>query len=142
MTEFLNRLGEFTANHPLLVAAFVGLWVLFFLMESRRSGQVLSPQEATNKVNREGAVIVDLRDDDDFRQGHIAGSLNIPSAKLSDRLSELKEWKDKPVILVCRLGTHSGAAARILKMAGHTQIGRMRGGIESWRGEKLPLVKA
>ncbi|WP_111657993.1 rhodanese-like domain-containing protein [Isoalcanivorax indicus] len=137
----MDRIFEFAANHYLLVSAFFLLWTAFFFTESRRGSRPLSPQAATNMVNRQDAVIVDLRDEDDFRKGHIAGSVNVPYGKINDRVSELKGYQDKPVILVCNMGSHASIAGRALKQHGFSDLYRMRGGIQGWRNDNLPVVR-
>lgn len=137
----MDRIFEFAANHYILVSAFFLLWTAFFFTESRRGSRPLSPQAATNMVNRQDAVIVDLRDEDDFRKGHIAGSLNVPYGKINDRISELKGYQEKPVILVCNLGSHASIAGRSLKQHGFTDLYRMRGGMQGWRNDNLPVVR-
>ena len=91
----MGNLIEFASNHYILVSAFFLLWALFFVLESRRGGQSLTPQLATNMVNQKDAVIVDLRDSDEFRTGHLAGSINIPAGQAIDRIAELEKYKDK-----------------------------------------------
>lgn len=138
----MERLLEFAGNHPLLVSAFFLLWFWFFWIEGRRGGASLSPQQATNQVNREEGLFVDLRDEDEYRQGHIAGSVNIPFAKLSERMAELNKYKEKPVVLVCKLGNTTSAAGKTLLGAGFTRVSRLQGGMQGWRNESLPVVKA
>ena len=138
----MERLIEFAGNHPFLVSAFFLLWFWFFWIESRRGGASLTPQQATNQVNREDGVFVDLRDEDEFRQGHIAGSINIPASRLADRLGELKKYQDKPVVLVCKMGNSASAAGKTLKTAGFERVARLQGGLQAWRTDKLPVVKA
>jgi rhodanese-related sulfurtransferase len=138
----MDRLFEFVINHYILVSAFFVLWAVFFSMESKRGGQSVSPQQATNMVNREDAQVIDLRDADEFRKGHIAGSLNIPMSQLADRIGELDRLKGKPLILVCKMGTSASAAGRQLRTRGFDKIARMQGGIQGWRADNLPVVKA
>lgn len=140
--NMLDRLIEFALNHYLLVSSFFVLWAVFFSMESRRGGETLSPQQATNLVNREDALIVDLRDSDEHRQGHIAGSINIPLAQLADRLAELGSNKDRPLVLVCKQGLHASAAGRQLRQQGFARVARMQGGMQGWRNDNMPVVKA
>lgn len=137
----MDRLIEFAANHYLLVSAFFILWALFFMTESRRGGRALSPQAATHKINRENALVVDVRDPEEFRQGHIAGSVNIPLRELVDRSEELK-GKERPVVLVCKNGTQTGAAGKQLRARGVEDLWRISGGLTAWRGDNLPVVKA
>ncbi|UWN49541.1 hypothetical protein ASALC70_01753 [Alcanivorax sp. ALC70] len=67
----MDRLIEFASNHYLLFSAFFVLWAAFFVIESRRGGKAITPQQATNLVNQKEAVIVDLRPADEYRAGHI-----------------------------------------------------------------------
>jgi rhodanese-related sulfurtransferase len=138
----MDRLLEFVINHYILVSAFFVLWAVFFSLESKRGGQSVSPQQATNMVNREDAQIVDLRDADEFRQGYVAGSLNIPMSQFADRIAELDKFKGKPVILVCKMGTSASLAGRQLRARGFDNVARMQGGIQGWRADNLPVVKA
>lgn len=137
----MSNLIEFAANHYLLVSAFFILLALFFRIESGRAGAPVSPQQATHLVNREEGVILDVRDADEFRQGHIAGSINIPAAQVADRLADLEKYKDKPVILACKTGPRASAAGRVLKKHGFNRLMRLQGGLQAWRDEKLPVVK-
>lgn len=138
----MDRAIEFASNHYLLVSAFFLLWTIFFVLESRRGGKSLSPQLATNLVNHDDAVIVDLRDADTFRAGHISGSINVPAGQAMDRLSELEAHKDKPMILTCDMGSKATHLGRQLRGKGFENLYRIQGGINAWRGEKLPLVKS
>jgi rhodanese-related sulfurtransferase len=137
----MDRVIEFAGNHYILVSLFFALWVLFFITESRRAGATLTPQAATNRINRDNAVVVDIRDDDEFRKGHIAGSINIPVQKLNDRAGELEQYKDRPLILVCQNGARTGAAGRQLRGKGFDDIHRISGGLQAWRNDGLPVVK-
>jgi|SRR5690554_612022 len=138
----MDRLLEFVINHYVLVSAFFLLWAVFFSLESRRGGQSVSAQQATNMVNREDAKVIDLRDADEFRQGHVAGSLNIPMSQFTERVAELDKFKDKPVILVCKTGATATMAGRQLSARGFVKVARMQGGIQGWRADNLPVVKA
>ena len=137
----MDRLLEFILNHPFLVGSFVVLLILFFLLEKRRSGQTVSSRELTQILNKESGVVLDVRDSKDYREGHITGAKNIPFAKLKDQLSELKPFKDKPVVLVCKMGQHSGAAGKILHAEGFSDVRRLSGGITTWTTDGLPLIK-
>lgn len=138
----MDRLIEFASNHYLLVSSFSLLLAYFFTLESRRAGTPVSPQQATNLVNREDGVILDVRDADEYRAGHIAGSINIPAGQLAERLAELDKYKDKPLIVACKGGPASSTAGKTLKAKGFSRLMRLQGGLQAWRDEKLPVVKA
>lgn len=137
----MERLLEFVMNHPELVVPFVVLLVLLIMLESRRGGKTVSSQQLTNLVNKEGAVVVDVRESKEYREGHITESRNIPFASLKENLAQLEKFKDKPVILVCKMGQHAGAAGRILSTSGFKDVRRLSGGITTWKSDGLPLVK-
>jgi rhodanese-related sulfurtransferase len=137
----MGTLIEFASNHYILVSAFFLLWALFFVLESRRGGQSLTPQLATNMVNQKDAVIVDLRDSDEFRTGHIAGSINIPAGQALDRIAELEKYKDKPLILTCDMGAKASHLGRQLRTKGFSDLYRIQGGLNAWRSASLPVVK-
>lgn len=138
----IDQLFEFIANHPLLVGAFVLVLLAWIAYEIRNSsaGGVTSAQ-ATQLINREDAVVIDIREAGDFKAGHIAGARNIPQSKLESRLSELDKAKEKPVIVVCKHGQSSGIAVAKLVKAGFTRPLKLKGGILQWQSDGLPVVK-
>jgi rhodanese-related sulfurtransferase len=137
----MQHLFEFIGNHPVLVGTFALLLVLFIRNETRRGGQNVSPQQLVNLVNRDGAIVVDVRDPKEFAAGHIVSAVNIPQSALAGRLTELAKYKDKPVAIVCKMGQHSGAAGTLLRKAGFQQVMRLSGGMMEWRNQNLPVVK-
>lgn len=134
----MERFLEFMQHHPILFGILGVLAVAFFLLEGKRSGQKISPQALGGFVNREKAVIIDLRDAKDFREGHISGSRNIPLSSLGKHLEELREIK-QPIVVVCKMGQSAGGA---VQQIGGDNLYRLEGGILGWQGQNLPLVKA
>jgi len=128
-------------EHWILASTFAGLLIALFLLEKHRSGRSVSPQQATLLLNRDEAVIIDVREKKDFNDGRIKGSIHIPLASLKDRISELEKYKEKQLVLVDKAGQHSGMAGKQLKAAGFENICRMSGGIAEWTNSSLPLVK-
>jgi len=137
----MDRLLEFSMNHPELVGSFVVLLVLFFVLESRRGGKTVTSQRLTHLMNKEDALVLDVRDSKDYREGHITGSRNIPFSKLKESVGEITQFKDKPVVIVCKMGQHAGAAGKILHAEGFASVQRLSGGITTWKSDGLPLVK-
>ena len=132
---------EFLVQEWILVAALLSVVALFFNLESRRSGKNLTPQQAINLVNSEEGVFVDLRDAAEFGKGHISEALNIPATKLDERVAELDKYRQKPIILVCKMGQATGAVGKKLNAKGFDQVYRMGGGMTEWSACQLPLVK-
>lgn len=139
----MNRLFEYTTNHPFLVAAAAILFILALVIEIRMRGRgssLVSANEAVLLANG-GAAIVDVRPATDYTAGHIIDARHIPASELASRADSLKKYKEKPVLVYCDNGFASAQAARALKGLGFTKIVTLRGGLQSWRQENLPLVK-
>lgn len=134
-------LVQFLLEQWLLVAALAACLLLLFFHESRRGGRSVSPHQLVNMVNRDEAVVVDLREPAEFRKGHIVDSINVPFAKLDERMGELESRRERPLILVCRLGQHSSAAGKKLAAKGFDRVYRLGGGVSEWQAAQLPLVK-
>lgn len=132
---------EFIGNHWMLSSVWLALLTLLLVHSSRTGAQSVSTQQAVMLLNRKKGVIVDVRDKKDYEAGHIVGAVNIPLAKLGDRLKELEEYKARPVVVVCKIGQHAGEACKTLKTAGFEEAVRLRGGMAEWRGENLPVVQ-
>ncbi len=138
----LHRIFEFTGNHTLLVLAFFGtLGLLIFTEISRRLSGMKSvgPGEATQLSNREDAVFLDIRDDNDFKSGHIPDAIHIPLKQLSGRTTELDKHKSKPIIAYCRSGNRANGAGSILKKSGFESVYNLDGGIMAWQKANMPL---
>jgi rhodanese-related sulfurtransferase len=137
----MSQLFEFVGNHPILVGIFAVLLTLFIRNETQRGGRGVSPQELVNLVNKEGAVILDVRDSKEFAAGHIVDAVNVPHTSLESRLPELEKYKEKPVTIVCKMGQHAGTAGAVLRKAGFASVSRLSGGMTEWRNQNLPVVK-
>ena len=137
----MEQFFDFVINNYLLVGAFAILLALLAVTELRRGGQTINSQGVTRLLNTENAVLIDLRDSKDYARGHITSAINIPHAKLAARMGELDKYKSTPVILVDAIGQHSGAVGKELKAAGFENVVRLSGGIGTWQGDSLPLVK-
>ncbi|HEY6131713.1 MAG TPA: rhodanese-like domain-containing protein [Halioglobus sp.] len=131
---------EFLTQQWILAAALMVAAAMLIVYESRKSGPSLSPQQAINIVNAEEGVFVDLRETAEFRKGHIVSAINIPAAKLPERMVELDKYKDKPIVLVCKMGQQSGAAGKQLKAANYPKVYKMTGGMMEWGTLQLPTV--
>ncbi len=137
----MDQFIEFVVNHWVLATLFVILLATLLLTESRKAGKSLSNQELVLLLNKDQAVVLDLRDKKEFGEGHITGSINIPFASLKDRAVELQKYKDKQIVLVDKMGQHTGVAGKILRAAGYQDIRRLSGGVTEWRNANMPLVK-
>jgi rhodanese-related sulfurtransferase len=101
----------------------------------------ISPADAILKINHERAIIVDVREDKEFVEGHIINSLHIPLGSIQQRLNELEKHKDKQLILSCRSGSRSNSACNILRKQGFENVFNLKGGVMAWQSANLPLSK-
>tara|TARA_B100000408_G_C10191057_1_gene178823 strand:- start:199 stop:615 length:417 start_codon:yes stop_codon:yes gene_type:complete len=132
---------EFIGNHLYLSFMWVVTLGVIIMYHRRTSGSSVGPQQAVMLINRKEAIVVDVREKKEFESGHIVDSINIPMTKLKQRITEVWKYKDKPMVVVCKLGQHSGQAAKILQEAGHADVVRLAGGLTEWKAQSLPLVQ-
>ena len=86
---------------------------------------------------QQGALFVDVRTQQEWDQGHIAGSILIPLDDLPTRINDVP--RDRDVVVVCRSGARSTQGAAILRQAGYSRVTCMSGGIQSWVAAGYPL---
>tara|TARA_B100001013_G_C24540799_1_gene414590 strand:+ start:252 stop:668 length:417 start_codon:yes stop_codon:yes gene_type:complete len=135
-TFFLFVSQNFIA-FSLLVLCLISL----VIYESKKGGKKVEPSEATRLINKEGAVVFDLRTSEEFSAGHIAGSLNISPEKTEQQLITLNHSKEKPVVLVCKTGNNSKGVGSFLLKAGYLNVNVVSGGMIAWQGNGMPLSK-
>lgn len=135
----MEQLLEFVSNHWLLVSAFVVLLILLVLDSGAKSGAKVSTAQLTQMINRDNALVLDIRDSTEFKKGHIVDALNVPHAQITTRIDDLNEHKNRPIVLVCKDGQRSGMAGKELHKRGY-QVFRLSGGLLEWTQQNLPLV--
>ena len=137
MDQFL----EFVVNHPVLWGLWALLVVAVILQYRSKASKSVGPQQAVTLINRSDAVVLDVREKKDYEGGHIVDAINIPLSKLGQRVTELEKHKEKPVVVVCKMGQHSGEACKTLQQAGFENVVRLSGGVTEWKSQSLPLVQ-
>ena len=98
----------------------------------------VSPKEAASLANTQKAIILDVREDDEWREQHIPNALHIPLGQLSNKLNELAAYKNTTIITQCRSGRRSAQAQQFLLSAGFTQVVNLAGGLIDWSAQGLP----
>ncbi len=136
----MELLSAFLAEQWLLVAMLVAALFILIQHESRKGGKALTPQQLINRVNSEEALVVDVREEKDYKAGHIVDAINIPHGKMAERWVELEKYRSRPLILVCAQGHHAGPAGKVLAGEGFADINRLGGGMSEWKNMQLPLV--
>lgn len=137
----MEQLGQFIINHWGLWAAFIGILLLILINESlmqKNKAQELSPQAAVDKINNDDAIVIDLRDAEAFKAGHIIDAVR---ATVEDfALPKMNKYKNKPLILVCAKGLTSRTAAVTLAK-NEFQPMVLSGGMDAWKNAGFPLIK-
>ena len=137
---------DFISNHPILTAVWLVLFIMLIssLIKSRFSAiKQLSPTELTMQVNRSNAIVLDIRNEADFAKGHITGARHLPLADIEkQQLAGLEKYKAEPIIVVCQAGISAQKAAASLLKQGFTAVSVLQGGMGSWSGASLPVVKS
>lgn len=96
---------------------------------------------AIQLINYKDALIVDVRDDSEYAEGHLPNSTHIPTEKIEERWHELEKFKERPIVVIFQSGVRSGHAAKVLHKNGFMQVYTLNGGIDTWRRANLPIVK-
>ena len=139
----MARLLQYCSNHPwlLLFTLVSAAAVVIFEWRWRLSRLAsISGQEAIQLMNK-GAIVIDVRDAASFAAGHIAGARHVPGEKIADGADSLKKLREKQIIVSCDKGVTSAAAVRTLTEQGFKQVLSLRGGLNAWRAEHLPLTR-
>ena len=139
MSEYL----QFASAHPLLMAVLAASFLAIIANEvhgNLTGGKKLSPPEAVRLINDRDARVIDVRPVADFKKAHLMGAINIPSAKLKERLGEIGKDKSRPVILYCALGGSANESADLLRKQGFAEAFPLRGGLNAWLAANLPVT--
>lgn len=137
----LEQIVTLISNNLILFLVWAFFLIGLIVTESKRGGESLTPIQATRVINNNDAAIIDVRKKNEFREGHLPNSINMPMDTLNNRVGELEKHKSSPIILVCKTGTTAGGAGSILRKAGFEDVRRLKGGILEWQAQNLPLVK-
>jgi len=121
-------------NTLLFVIIAAGAVALLIVMKNVKSKGVLNVnvEKAVQIHNENKAIILDVRTENEFAQGHLKNARNIPVQQLSEKVSELSSWKDNSMLVYCHSGARSTAACFLLKKNGFTKLNNMSGGISAW----------
>lgn len=128
-------------NLLFVIAAIISAVMLFWPMISRKGVKEVDTMVAIQLINYKDALIVDVRDDSEYAEGHLPNSTHIPTEKIEDRWHELEKFKERPIVVIFQSGVRSGHAAKVLYKNGFMQVYTLNGGIDTWRRANLPIVK-
>lgn len=141
----MSQLVEFAGNHPFLVVLFLAAFFLFLNSVYKEKSQAytnVNIDQMTRLVNHQNAQVIDVRPKEAYDQGHIVNAISMPLESITSGKTKLDKLKKKPVVVYCQVGKTSMTASKQLTQAGFEQVFNLKGGINSWVNDKLPLSKA
>ena len=133
---------EFVRNNLIYVvlALVSGGMLLWQTIKGSGGGSQVTPQQATLLMNREDAIVIDVRGGAEWATGHIAGARHIPLDQMEKHLPELEKFRTRALIVNCQIGGRSGTACGTLRKHGFEKVFSLAGGIDAWREAGLPLT--
>lgn len=128
-------------NWILILAMVLSGALLVWPLITRRLSPVkeIGTLNVTQLMNHENALLLDLREAGEFKDGKLPGAVHIPLSQLKDRGGELVKLTSRPVVAYCAFGRRSPAAAAVLAKLGFASIYSLRGGIKAWKDAGLPV---
>ena len=117
-----------TASTILISLAAVYLIIKLFGYLSRMGIKQISPRDLDGK---KGAVLLDVRTNKEYTQGHIPGAVHIPLTEIGEKVRKLK--KDKDIVVFCQNGNRSIWAIKRLMSMGYKNLYNLKGGYRAWK---------
>lgn len=118
-----------------------GVWLLVGYVRQQHDKSLLTPIEATLLINREDAVVVDVRAQNDYEKGHLPNARHLPLADIGSRSAELEKFRARPLLLYCNSGSTATKGIAALKKAGFEKLYNLRGGLYEWEKAGYPITR-
>lgn len=135
---------EFISNHNMLFIALAVVIILIaqtFISDATRKFKLVTTAEAINLINRENAAVIDVRAENEYKDGHIAEAVHIPLSKIKEKADALQKYATRPIVFYCKTGSFSSEASKAACKHGLSNIHSLKGGLMSWLDANLPLSK-
>lgn len=136
---------DFFSNNPMLSIAWVVIAAMLInsvLKDKLSPVKNITPQDATLLINKQNAVVVDIRSADEYKKGHIVNAKHIALSQIEEgKLTEIENKKETPIIIVCESGARGESAANKLVKAGFNQVNNLFSGMNGWVAASLPTTK-
>lgn len=139
----MSQIIEFIGNHTLLFIAFavtLGMLVYTEYMRFTTANTALSPYDATQKMNAGESVFLDVRDESEYKSGHLLNARSLPVNKIAERIHEIEKFKEKDIVVYCDNGMRTSRAIAKLKKSGFNKLHTLAGGLVAWEKANLPTV--
>jgi rhodanese-related sulfurtransferase len=141
----MEQLVEFAKDQMLLSGLWIGLVVMLvysFVSPMLSKTKQVNNHQATLLINKEDAIVLDIRASKDFKAGHIIGSKQLkPDEVREGNFAKLEKNKEQPIIVVCAMGNLAAGTASKMQKAGFTNVHVLSGGMNAWQGASLPVSK-
>ena len=135
---------QFLENNVLTVSiTFISGYMLFWSYFGNRLRGIkeVDTHAAMNLINRQNAVVLDVREQTEYDAGHIINSRLISARALKERIGELEKFRERPIVVVCHSGSRATAATALLNREGFAQVHLLVGGVTAWKKASLPLER-
>lgn len=139
----MEQFQEFVVMHPFLWGAVVLVLVALVATEALRRlrGQrPITTAEAVHLMNSNDAVVVDARSSGDYDKGHILNARHVPLAGIEGRAKEIAKSTDRTIVCYCNSGSVAPQAAAKLRKLGYTDVHVLKGGIQGWQADGMPVT--
>lgn len=140
----MNEILDFLMRHWEMTCLFVVLLVAYVIFEIKQDpgSKEVSVEKAVALYNHEHALILDIRSQEAYAQGHIVGAVNLTADQIDAKIKKLQKYAQKPVIVVCNVGRSSLKVVKTLQSQGISSALSLSGGIAAWQAAGLPLTTA
>ena len=134
---------KFVMDNIFLVAVAVvsGAMLVLPLLRRGAGGPSVTTLQATQMINRQDALLLDVREQAEYAQAHILNARGLPLSQLEARIGDIEKFKDKPLIVYCATDNRSSSAAATLKKRGFSNVVILSGGFAAWQQAGLPVQK-
>ncbi len=141
----MDQLIEFAGNNMILAGiwlALVAMLIYSYISTLTSSVKALNTHDATMLMNKNDAVVLDIRAAKDFKAGHILNARQLKPEEVREKnFKKLENAKDKPIIVVCAMGNQARSTASALSTAGFSNVSVLDGGMNAWTSASLPVSK-
>ncbi len=103
-----------------------------------KGNNYITPQEAQQLIAEQRAILVDVREHDEFAREHVAGSVSLPLSGI--HANDIARLQGSAIILTCRSGMRTGTACQQIALQHRGDTFVMQGGLDAWKKSEFPLV--
>jgi rhodanese-related sulfurtransferase len=140
----MAQLLEFIGNHGIMVGAFIAVLAMLIwniISDAVQGLESIPPLQAVGLINHDNALVLDVREANEFETAHIINALHISLGSLANNLAKLDKYRQQPIIVGCASGNRSSHACRILKKNDFEKVYNLKGGMLAWQSAGLPTAK-